>query len=218
MTLCTNNYSLTRNIHKHLPAVFPPFLIFENSVKLGWEWYWYKHTDTEEWEITTGFAFIFKLFDSHYLKWPSTYTSATNTRIIIQTVTIVFIIKTQHLSARKYQSPQRNCRNRWKYLCVSSKHNFFQKCVSQTLVLTLSLKKKKLFSRFFSPFHPAESSVLQHYNAACSAVLQTILPEKTSLAYYLLGSYILRHRKGHLYPYIPSYCIAVSLLGAHIMP
>lgn len=30
MTLCTNN-SITRDIHKYLPAVLPPFFIFEGE-------------------------------------------------------------------------------------------------------------------------------------------------------------------------------------------
>lgn len=35
MTLCTNNYSITRSIHKHLPAALPPFFIFERESNWG---------------------------------------------------------------------------------------------------------------------------------------------------------------------------------------
>lgn len=31
MTICTISYLVTINIHKHLPAVLPPFLIFKTK-------------------------------------------------------------------------------------------------------------------------------------------------------------------------------------------
>lgn len=46
MTLCTNNYSITRSIHKHLPGALPPFFTFERES--NWGGSGMIHIDTEE--------------------------------------------------------------------------------------------------------------------------------------------------------------------------
>lgn len=66
--LCTNNYLITIHTHKHLPAAFPPSLIFERQSNWGGNGIDNKYIDTEERQITTGFGFFFKLFDRNYLR------------------------------------------------------------------------------------------------------------------------------------------------------
>lgn len=74
-----------------------------------------------------------------------------------------------------------------------------------------------LFSGFFSPLHPAESSVLQYYNATCSALLQTILPEK-NLTGLLLTRFtqLMTQERTFISIYIILLHHRHSLLGAHI--